>query len=144
MATPDSGDGGGDVRATVTGNVSGQVAVGTGNVQHQVVGGAAVTGAELAELRALLAAARRDVADQAPADKRGPAIERLDELDEAIDGDDPDLLRTTVEYVKRWFTRQLPDLAGTVVGVLVHPVLGRIVAAAGGAVADRPRKAGGD
>jgi hypothetical protein len=45
-----------------------------------------------------------------------------------------------MEYVKNWFGKHLPGLAGTVVGVLVHPVVGKLVEAAGDAAADEFKK----
>jgi hypothetical protein len=51
---------------------------------------------------------------------------------------EPDL--TTVQYVKQWFVKKLPALAGIVTGVLVHPAVGRLVAAAGDFVADEFRR----
>ena len=43
-------------------------------------------------------------------------------------------LELTIEYVKRWFTRNVPRLAGTVTGVIVNPLVGMLVGAAGDAV----------
>jgi hypothetical protein len=36
-----------------------------------------------------------------------------------------------MEYVKGWFAKHLPGLAGAVTGVIVHPIVGKLVEAAG-------------
>jgi len=38
-----------------------------------------------------------------------------------------------MQYVRGWFAKHLPGLAGSVVGVVVHPVVGKLVTAAGDA-----------
>jgi len=119
-------------RLVITGSdVSGQVAVGEGITQVQTVGVGRpeVTEADLAELRRLLADLKARVAAGAPPDKRDAALERVDELEEAITAEEPDL--TTMEYVRGWFARHLPGLAGAVTGAVAHPIVGRLVEAAG-------------
>jgi hypothetical protein len=54
------------------------------------------------------------------------------ELEEALTAEKPDL--TTVQYVKRWFARNLPALAGSLTSLLVHPLVGRLVQAGGDAL----------
>ena len=46
--------------------------------------------------------------------------------------EEPDL--TTAQYVGRWFARNLPRLAGAVTGVVIHPIVGKLVGAAGDAL----------
>ncbi len=41
----------------------------------------------------------------------------------------PDL--TTMEYVKNWFEKHLPQMAGAIISVLVNPIVGKVVEAAG-------------
>jgi len=128
-------------RLVVTGgHVSGQVAVGNGITQVQTTAAPRpeVTEAELAELRQALADLKAQVAAQAPPEQRDAALERVDELASAITADEPDL--TTMEYVKRWFASHLPALAGAVTGVVVHPVVGKLVEVAGDAVAAEFRR----
>ncbi len=128
-------DKGGDhISADISGAVSGQVGVGKAIDQTQTIGHEAtrpVTDAELAELRQAFAELRAQVSAEAPPERKGAAVERIDELEEAIIADEPDL--TTVEYVKRWFTKNVPRLAGTVTGVIVNPIVGMLVGAAGDA-----------
>lgn len=125
-----SGD---QISATITGSVAGQVAVGKSIAQTQSIGAEPPTDAELEELRAAFAALKQEVATQAPPESQAAALERLDELEEAVHAPEPDL--STMEYAKRWFAKNLPRLAGAVGAVLVHPVVGKIVHAAGEAVA---------
>jgi len=127
------------IKATITGDVSGQVAVGKDIRQEQAVGARAqVTEADLAALRQMLAELRAQVAAQAPPEKRDAALERVDELEEAITAEEPDL--TTMEYVKKWFARHLPQLAGAVTSLILNPIVGRVVEAAGEAAAGEFRR----
>ncbi|MFB0537834.1 MAG: hypothetical protein ACETWR_22945 [Anaerolineae bacterium] len=93
------------IRATISGDVSGQVAVGKGIIQTQTVSAARpkVTEGDLAELRQVLADLKAKLAAEAPPEKKAAALERVEELEEAITTEEPDL--PTMEYVKRWFAR---------------------------------------
>ena len=51
------------------------------------------------------------------------------ELKEAVTAKKPDL--TTMDYVKKWFVKKLPQVAGKVIGVLVNPIVGKVVEAGG-------------
>jgi hypothetical protein len=73
------------------------------------------------------------VAAQADPGKRASALERLGELREAVTADEPK--GGTVEYVLDWFRTHLPKLAGAVAGVVVNPIVGKLVEAAGEAAA---------
>ncbi|HEV7806130.1 MAG TPA: hypothetical protein VGO80_09940 [Solirubrobacteraceae bacterium] len=120
------------ISASFTGDVSGQVAVGKNIAQHQVTGTAAVTQDELAQLRQAFAQLRAQVAEQAPPERQAAAVERIDELEQATLAEKPD--PTTIAYVGRWFQTNLPRLAGAVTGLVIHPLVGRIVGAAGEAI----------
>lgn len=124
---------GDSITATFNGTTSGQIAVGTHIAQQQVTTAEPIGAAELHELRAAFADLRAQVAAQAPADRQSAAAERIDELEQALLDAEPDT--TTIAYVRRWFATKLPQLAGAVAGVLVHPAVGRIVGAAGDAIA---------
>lgn len=125
---------GDDIRADISGDVSGQVAVGKDIHQEQTVGGGAgeVTEEELQELRGQIEALKEQVKAEAPQEKVDAAVERLDELEKAVvEKEEPDL--TTMEYVRKWFGEHLPQFAGAVTSVVVHPIVGRLVEAAGDA-----------
>lgn len=130
---PSTGD---RINAVVTGQVQGAVAIGKGISQRQEVGSMqlALADAERAELSTLFANLRDEVSAAVPESERRAAVERVDELEQAILADQPDL--TTIEYVKQWFARKLPTAAGLVASVLIHPLVGRIVERAGDKLAD--------
>lgn len=88
-----------------------------------------VTEADLAAMRELFAKLKRQIEAQAPPEKKDSAVERLEELEEAVTARKPDL--TTVEYVKKWFGKHLPQLAGAVISVLINPIVGKVVEATG-------------
>ena len=132
MGTGDS------ISANITGDVSGQVAVGKHIAQQQTVGAADLSADELAQLRQAFADLRASVAAQAPPERRAAAVERVEELEQACLADEPDM--TTIAYVGRWFQTNLPALAGAVTSIFVHPVVGRVVGAAGEAIAAELRR----
>lgn len=121
------------ISANISGNISGgQVAVGKDIAQNQTVGTAAITNEELAELRTAFSELATEVEAQAPPERRAAAIERVAELEEAVLADEPDV--TTIQYVGRWFRANLPQLAGAVVSIVVNPIVGKLVGAAGDAL----------
>lgn len=123
----------------VTGDVSGQFAVGEHIEQRQDIRTAApVTEAELDELRRAFAELRARVAAEAPPERRELALEQVSELEEAVTAEQPRV--QDIAHVKGWFARKLPGLAGAVAGVVVHPIVGRLVEAAGDKIADEFRK----
>jgi hypothetical protein len=98
--------------------------------------------ADRVTLRRVLADLRSQVASEAPSEKKRAALERVDELGEAVTAEAPDL--STMEYVNRWFAKHLPQLAGSVVSVVTNPIVGKLVEAAGdGLAADFRRRFGG-
>jgi hypothetical protein len=119
------------------GGIFGQMVVGRHNTVSQVEGPAAprpVTEQELADLRADFDRVRALLPQDAP-DRAG---ELLDELEESTTAPEPDL--STMEYVRRWFTRHLPALAGAVTSLVIHPVVGHLVEMAGGTLAEEFRR----
>ena len=135
----------GVINATISGPVSGQVAIGTGITQMQTIGMARpeVTPAELAMLQRALAGLKAQVEAAAPPDSKNAALARVAELEEAVTARKPDL--TTMEYIKHWFARNLPELAGAVTSIVVHPIVGKLVEAAGdGLAAEFRRRFGGE
>lgn len=134
-----------DIQATISaGSIQGQVAVGTNIVQTKKIGlmPPEITEAERLTLNRMLADLADQVKRKAPADKKAAALERITELDEAINEAEPDL--PTMEYVKRWFGKNLPALAGAVTSLVVHPIVGKLVEAAGETVAAEFRRRFGE
>ncbi len=118
----------------IGGNFDGQLAVGDHITQVAGSAGAAVSKADLEELRRMLKSLRDKVAAEAPADKKDDALGHVQELEQAVTEQKPDL--TTMEYVRNWFVKQLPTIAGAVTSVVVHPIVGRLVEAGGDALVD--------
>lgn len=113
-------------------DISGQVVVGSQNTLSQQIGPSSepvVTPAELEELRQQFRQLKQQIQAAGAADKQASALERVEELEAAITAEKPDL--TTIQYVKNWFGKHLPKLAGAVTGVIVHPIVGKLVEAAG-------------
>jgi hypothetical protein len=139
----------GDQRSTEThittsigGSVPGQVAVGQDITQiHTSAPVTRVTEAELVTLRQTIDALKAQVAEQAPPEKRAAAVEHLDELHEAVTASTPKL--STMEYVRDWFVKNIPTMAGAITAVVVNPIVGRLVQAGGDTlVADFNRRFG--
>jgi serine/threonine-protein kinase len=61
---------------------------------------------------------------EAPAEKKEAALERLIELEEAITAARPDL--DTISYVKNWFGKHIPNLAGAVANLISHPLIEKL------------------
>lgn len=127
MSSTPSGD---YTSANITGDVSGQVAVGKNIAQTQQTAPAEqLTDAERTQLQELFSSLKAQVAAAAPAGQQGAALERVEEFEEALTAEEPDL--NTVQYVRNWFLKRLPTVAGLVTGVLVNPVVGKLVHSAG-------------
>jgi hypothetical protein len=129
-----------DTRATISGPVSGQVAVGSGITQTQSVAPAssAVSEEDVRALRQLIRDLEARVAAEAPPETRAAALERVKELEEAVTAEVPDL--TTLEYVRQWFGKHLPTVVGSVTALVIHPLVGKIVGAAGDTVVEEFRR----
>ena len=122
------------ISATISGDVSGQVAIGKDITQKQTIStNQPVTEAEMAELRKAIADLKAIVAAEAPDEKKGAALERVDELADAVTAKAPDL--STMKYIKGWFVKNVPALANAVSGIVVHPIVEKLVKAAGDGLA---------
>lgn len=116
-----------------------QVAVGSQITQTQTHHAPpVVTEADLAQLQQMFAELRTKIEHEVPPEEKEKALERVDELKEAVTAKEPDL--TTMEYVKNWFGKNLPSVAGSVVGLIVHPLVGKLVEVGGEALASTFRK----
>ena len=113
------------IQATI-GNDSSNIAVGK-NIQQtiRVSSQSQVTEADLGEVRRLFEELKQTVETEAPPDKNEAAVEHVSELEETITGGKPDL--DTISYVKKWFGKNVPQLAGAAVSVLVNPIVGKVV-----------------
>jgi formate dehydrogenase maturation protein FdhE len=131
----------GDTINATIGNVSdrSQIAVGHHIEQSQVHGAPPVmTEAEMVQLRQMFEELKTKIAQEAPPAEKDKALERVDELQEAVTAREPDL--TTMEYVRNWFVKNLPSVAGSVVSLIVHPLVGKLVEVGGEAISTTFRK----
>ena len=131
----------GDSISANIGDVSGgsQVAVGHHIHQSQVHHAPPqMTEAEMVQLRQMFEELKTKIAQEVPPGEKDKALERVDELQGAVTAKEPDL--TTMEYVRNWFVKNLPSVAGSVVGLIVHPLVGKLVEVGGDAIATTFRK----
>ena len=129
---------GGDIITGTIGDHASQVAVGKNIRQLQKSGSAEITEADLEELRGLFDELKKQVAEQAPPDKKDAALERVEELQQEVTSDKPQ--PSTFEYVKNWFGKNIPGLLGSVTSLVVHPLVGKVVEAASSVAADAIRR----
>lgn len=117
------------------GDVRGQVAIGNtiNQIQSITTSSLQVSAEELAALRTLFADVKTQIGQTVPTDQQEKALEKVTELEGAVTAETPDL--TTMEYVKNWFGKNLPHLAGAVTGLVVNPIVGKLVEAAGESLA---------
>lgn len=137
MTEQTSGD---RISAVFYGAVTGQAVFGEGNTVIQTISPSnpEVTPEERAELRRMFAELRARVEAEAPAEKKGDALQRVDELEQTVNDPKPKL--STMEYVRDWFVGNLPTLAGAVAGLVVNPIVGKLVEVAGDALAAEFRR----
>lgn len=129
--------------AHVSGGVSGQLIQGDGNYQVQTVSTSPITGTDLAEVRKLLEDLRARVEAEASPEKKEEALQQVKELEDTLETKDPEDVPDRLGGVKSWFKRNLPILAGAVVSVIVNPIVGKVVEAAGtGLAAEIQRRFG--
>lgn len=128
------------ISGTIRGDVSGQVAIGKGIRQVQSRGAPAgeVSEEERAQVRALFEQLKQKVAAEAPAAEKEPALRRVEEVEETLTSKEPD--PTTIELVKRWFVKHVPQLAGAVVSLVVHPLVGKLAEAAASGLSEEIRR----
>jgi hypothetical protein len=124
--------------------VSGQVAIGNNNVQTQNISrdSVTITKDELEALNKMFKEVKEQVAQEAPADMQEKALEKVTELEEAVKTEKPDI--TTMEYVKNWFGKNLPQLAGAVTSLVVNPIVGKLVQVAGDTIAQEFKRRFGE
>lgn len=119
------------IEAHVSGKINGQVAIGTNIHQTQAIqsGVSSLTKDEQATLTAMIRSLKEKVAAEAPPDKKDAALEKLSDLEKAIAAEEPEV--STMTHVKIWFVKNIPSLAGAVTGLVVNPLVGKLVEAAG-------------
>jgi hypothetical protein len=125
---------GGDIIQATVGDNASQVAVGKDIRQQQNSSASEVSEADLQQVKALFDELKKQIAQQAPADKKDAALERVDELHQEVVSKNPD--PSTFTYVKNWFGKNLPALLGGVTSLVINPLVGKVVEAASTVAAD--------
>jgi len=121
-----------------SGDVSGsQIIVGDGNVLT-IRKTSGPSQAELSELLSAFASLKEQIAKSAPADKKEDALQKADELQATVMAKRPD--PSKMAAIRDWFVRNAPGIAGAVTGLVVNPIVGKLVAAAGDAVVNEFKK----
>ncbi len=121
-----------NIRGTVSNVSGGQVAIGqTVNQTSTSITTTAPSEADLAALMKQFDTVRAEVL--ADPDTPDEAANKLDELKDAVTAEEPEL--STMEYVRDWFVKNAPKFAGAVTALVVNPIVGALVGAAGEVVA---------
>ena len=126
----------GDVITGVISDVNGNAAIGKDITQTNIA--APPTAEELKTLTEAFAALRAEVERDAPPEVREEAVKQADAIKEATLGPKPDV--SVMAQAKNWFLKHAPGLLGAVTTVIVNPIVGKVVQAAGDAVAAEYRK----
>jgi hypothetical protein len=88
-----------------------------------------ISDADRAEVHERIAALRETVRSAAPPDQQDAAAELVDELEDAIVAEAPNVSR--MAFIRDWFSAHVPKLAGAVSELILSSLVRRIVAAAG-------------
>lgn len=100
--------------------------------------GQEITKEDIAIIRTLFTDLRQNIKEGAPTDKKDAALERVNEVEAELTSRKPRL--STFEYVKNWFSKNLPNLLGVLTSVFIHPIVGKIVESTGEVAADEFKK----
>ncbi len=128
----------GDTFHTHIGSVSGPVHTGKGDIVIQRWEAGGVTAEEIEALQRLFADLRAQVGAEAPPELVQEAQAQVDALEQEAIAAKPDVDR--MQRVRDWFLKHLPRVAGTVTSVLINPILGKVVEAAGDLAAEELRQ----
>ena len=131
----------GNVNTSISGNVSGQVAIGNNISQIQRLSESEsieVTPEDLIVLKQLFEELKVRISSEVEPSKQSSALERINELQETMTPEKIDL--TTIKYVKQWFMKSLPKISGAVTSVIIHPIVGKLVEASGDVAAEEFRR----
>ena len=121
-----------------SGDIQGsQVVIGDDNVvvHNQQL---AISRAELDDLQNRFASLKKQIKASAPSAKKSAALKKADELQKAVVSKKPN--PSAMAEIRDWFVKNLPGIAGSVTGVVVNPIVGKLVEAAGDAVAGEFRR----
>lgn len=124
---------------TVGGGLSGELLIGKDiSVERRGDTQIEITERDRAEAHALFEELRAQVRRETAGETQPAALQRVDELEEAVNSEKPRL--STVEHVRDWFADHLPKLAGAVTSVVLSPIVGKLVQAGGDMAAGELRR----
>lgn len=153
---------GGGLSISIGGSVGGSVAVGDHNVQigsagpgsTVIVGGETaqqsfdarqqaslarpLTPEEIASLADAFRSLDKQIEQDAPAERKEEARQQVEQLKEAVAAEKPDV--PAMEKARGWFVENLPAMLGAVTSILTHPIVGKLVEAAGEFTLDQFRQ----
>lgn len=90
--------------------------------------------AEWMQLQQAFEVLKLQIEQQVMASQQPIAKKRVEELKAAIAQSEPDLDR--IAALRHWFAKHLPTLTGAVTSVIVNPIVGKLVEAAGDLLAN--------
>lgn len=96
------------ISVNITGDVSGQIVIGNNNEVKKSIAHLPTNSANMKSLLRLLNDLKFRIQTEAPDDKKEDALEKANELANAIH--EKNLYLVDVGYVKKWFEENLPDL----------------------------------
>jgi hypothetical protein len=120
---------------TISGGVSGQVAVGNHNTQVQAAA-PALSETELRRLREAFDELQARVAAEAPPQHWDQAMEQIATLERAVFADQPAL--DQIAAAPGWFEPDTPKLAGLIRDRVVHPIMAALGRSGGETTAAAP------
>ena len=72
---------------------------------------------------------QQQIETTAPEQLQAASKEQAEKLKDQVTSKKPDV--TTIEKIKVWFAKNLPGMLGMLTGILTHPIVGKLVEAAG-------------
>jgi hypothetical protein len=113
----------------VGGNVTGNITVGEGNVVH-IINNSGPD--DVGALRKALEVFKQEVSATAPPEEKEDAASYADMMANAALAKTPNA--TILSSCRDWFVEHVPAVAESVASILGHPLLGRVLGAAGRAL----------
>lgn len=103
-------------------------------VQNEYPG---ISSAELKKLQTKFTRLKEQI-DSSAAGIKDAALQKANELQEVVLSKKPS--PSAMAKIRDWFVKNLPGVAGAVTGMIVNPIVGKLVEAAGDAVAGEFKK----
>lgn len=129
-----------------SGDISGsQITLGDNNViirgnrnQVKQTKSSGISRAELKVLLSEFSSLKQQIEVTVPPEKKAAALRKADELQAAVLDKKPN--PSQMASIRDWFVKNAPGIAGGVTSLVVNPIVGKLVEAAGDAVAGQFRR----